>query len=97
MSEDVNPNYDFVDDQVSDMHNDVVDALLEDGEVMGGIASGMGAEPTTLSMGGSVDSGSMGGSVDSGSMAAPTTAQVVSVPGSGSGMGGASMAGAGRR
>ena len=88
MSEDVNPNFDFVDEQISDMHIEVVDELLEDGDVMGSIASGMGAEPTSVSM---------GGSVDSGSMAAPTTAQVVSVPGGGSGMGGASMACSARR
>ena len=76
MSEDVNPNYDFVDDQISDMHIEVVDTLLEDGELMGGMADNMGAVEPTLGMG--------SGSTD---MAAPLTAQVVSVPGSASGTG----------
>jgi len=76
MSEDVNPNYDFVDEQISDMHTEVIDTLLEDEELMGGIAGDMGAEPTMTGMG--------GGSAD---MAGPATAQVVSVPGSGVGSG----------
>jgi hypothetical protein len=88
MSEDVNPNYDFVDEQISDTHNDVVDALLEDEEMMGGIASDMGAEPSTMGM---------GSGIDSSDMTAPVTAQVVSIPGTGSGMGGASGAGSSRR
>jgi hypothetical protein len=78
MSEDVNPNYDFVDDQISDMHTEVVDTLLEDGELMGGMASNMGAVEPMMGMGGSVDTSDMGSAV---------TAQVVSVPGSGSGAG----------
>jgi hypothetical protein len=86
MSSDVNPNYDFVDEQISDMHTEVIDAMVEDGELMGGMMSSMGAESSTMGM---------GGSVDTGSMTAPATAQVVSVPGSG--MGGGSGAGSSRR
>ena len=86
MSEDVNPNYDFVDDQISDMHVEVVDTLLEDGELMGGMSSNMGAvEPM---MGSEIGMGSS-------DMATTVTAQVVSVPGSG--MGSASMGGSSRR
>ena len=78
MSEDVNPNFDFVDDQISDMHNEVVDTLLEDGELMGGMESNMGAVEPMMGLGGSVDTTDIGSSV---------TAQVVSVPGSGMGSG----------
>ena len=84
MSEDLNPNYDFVDEQISDNHTEVIDTLLEDDELMGGMASSMGAETTTMGMG-----------TDSTDMAAPVTAQVVSVPGSG--MGSASGTGSSRR
>ena len=50
MSIDVNPNYDFVDDQISDMHIEVVDSLIEDDEMMGGMASSMGSASTTAGM-----------------------------------------------
>ena len=78
MSEDVNPNYDFVDDQISDNHEEVIDTLLEDDELMGGMMSDMGAESSMMGMGGSVDTSDMG---------ATLTSQVISVPGSGMGSG----------
>lgn len=31
-SEDVNPNYDFVDEQISDMHDEAIDERMEDGD-----------------------------------------------------------------
>jgi len=76
MSEDVNPNFDFVDEQISDMHNEVIDTLLEDGELMGGMASSTGAEPTMTGMGSSFTD-----------TTAPASAQIVSVPGSGTSSG----------
>lgn len=52
LSEDVNPNFDFVDDQISDMHEEVIDTLLEDDELMGGMLNIMGADTTTVGMAG---------------------------------------------
>jgi hypothetical protein len=42
-SEDTNPNFDTVDDLVSDMHNEVIDPMLEDGDLMSSTARGMDA------------------------------------------------------
>lgn len=33
-SEDTNPNFDFVDEQVSDMHNEIIDEMLQDDDSM---------------------------------------------------------------
>ena len=33
-SADMNPNYDFVDSQISEMHNLIIDEMLEDGDTM---------------------------------------------------------------
>ena len=33
-SEDVNPNYEMVDENISDMHIEIIDAMLEDGDLM---------------------------------------------------------------
>ena len=88
MSIDVNPNYDFVDDQISDMHIEIVDTLIEDGEIMGGMASDMGAVTPMLGMG-------TGADTDTSTMGSSATTQVVSV--SGSSMGSASGGGSSRR
>lgn len=42
-SADTNPNYEMVDDQVSDMHNEVIDAMLEDSDMLSSTARGMDA------------------------------------------------------
>lgn len=42
-SEDMNPNYEMVDGQVSDMHNEAIDAMLEDDDLMSSTAQGMDA------------------------------------------------------
>ena len=42
-SEDMNPNFEFVDEQVSDMHIEIIDAMLEDGDLMSSTARGMDA------------------------------------------------------
>jgi hypothetical protein len=84
MSEDVNPNFDFVDDQISDMHIEVIDTMLEDGELMGGMADSTGAEPAMTGTGSS-------------DMAGSATTQVVSMTGTGSSSGGASAGGSSRR
>ncbi len=54
-SEDMNPNYDIVDDQVSDMHNEAIDAMLEDGDLMSSTAQGMDA--TSMASRDSTDAG----------------------------------------
>jgi hypothetical protein len=33
-SEDMNPNFDFVDGQISEMHIEIIDEMLEDGDSM---------------------------------------------------------------
>ena len=40
-SEDMNPNFDLVDEQVSDMHIEIIDEMLEDGDLMSSTARGM--------------------------------------------------------
>ena len=40
-SEDMNPNFDFVDEQVSDIHIENIDEMLEDGDLMASTARGM--------------------------------------------------------
>jgi hypothetical protein len=42
-SEDMNPNFDFVDEQVSDMHIEIIDAMLEDGDLMSSTSRGSDA------------------------------------------------------
>ena len=75
-SEDMNPNYEMVDDQVSDMHNEVIDAMLEDSDLMSSTARGMDATSMTTSM--------ASGDSASGSMAATRgAAQTVTATGGG--------------
>jgi len=52
-SEDMNPNYDVVDEQVSDMHNEAIDSMLEDDDLMSSTARGMDA--TSMGSGDSLD------------------------------------------
>ena len=51
MSIDVNPNYEFVDDQISDIHTEVVDELLEDGDLLDRMASNMGSGQSMMGTG----------------------------------------------
>lgn len=76
-SADMNPNYEMVDDQISDMHNEVIDAMMaEDADLMSSTARGMDATSMTTSM--------ASGDSDSGSMAATRgAAQTVTATGGG--------------
>ena len=48
MGSDYNPNFDFVDDQISENHTEIIEELTEDGDLMGIVYKGTGAgEPTT--------------------------------------------------
>jgi hypothetical protein len=76
-SEDMNPNYDFVDGQVSDMHNEVIDAMLEDADLMSSTARGMDATTMTASM-------AAGDGANASQAAAQASAQVDTAPGRGS-------------
>ena len=51
-SADVNPNYDRVDENISDMHNTVIDARIDDdmGSDMDGVGAGTGARGDMGSM-----------------------------------------------
>jgi hypothetical protein len=51
MGSDDNPNFDYVDDQINDMHTDIIEELNEDGDLMGVIYKGTGAEEPTTAMG----------------------------------------------
>ena len=55
-SEDMNPNFDFVDEQVSDMHNEIIDAMLEDDSLMGSTSRSSGASDPTVASGDAVAS-----------------------------------------
>ena len=48
MGSDDNPNFDFVDEQISDNHTAIIEELTEDGDLMGIVYQGTGGgEPTT--------------------------------------------------
>ena len=51
MGSEDNPNFDYVDDQISDMHTDIIEELTEDGDLMGIVYQGSGAEEPTTAMG----------------------------------------------
>jgi hypothetical protein len=51
MGSDDNPNFDFVDDQVSENHDAIIADLTEDGDLMGITYQGSGAEESTTAMG----------------------------------------------
>jgi hypothetical protein len=55
-SADMNPNYDFVDGQVSDTHNEVIDAMLEDGDLMRSSRSTDGSTAQVQEVGGATTS-----------------------------------------
>jgi hypothetical protein len=76
-SADMNPNYEMVDDQVSDMHNEVIDAMMaEDADLMSSTARGMDATSMTTSM-------ASGDSADASMATTRGAAQTVSAPGPG--------------
>ena len=81
-SEEMNPNYDTIDENISDIHNTVMDAMLEDAEddsLMASTSQGMdGGEPTMA------DGVGANASQSSAQAAAQTDSQVVSAPGAGS-------------
>lgn len=56
-SEDVNPNFATVDEQISDQHNIIIDAMLEDGDFMGGAVRAMDSNETPTVAGGDAISG----------------------------------------
>jgi hypothetical protein len=76
-SEEMNPNFEMVDDQVSDMHNEVIDAMLEDADLMSSTARGMDATTMTASM-------AAGDGANASQAAAQASAQVDTAPGLGS-------------
>jgi hypothetical protein len=43
--------YDFVDDQISDMHNEIIDAMNEDDDLMMNVARSTDAVPSNMAMG----------------------------------------------
>lgn len=45
-SEDNNPNFDVVDANISDMHNTVIDAMMEDSDLMASTNQGMDGGPS---------------------------------------------------
>ena len=47
----MNPNYDIVDSQISDMHNEAIDAMAEDADLMSSTARGMDATSMTRASG----------------------------------------------
>ena len=51
MSYDVNPNYDFVDGQISENHNEVIENLLEDEDTMFNTLRGAGIDSAMMAMG----------------------------------------------
>jgi hypothetical protein len=73
-SEDMNPNYDLVDDQVSDMHNEAIDSMLEDADLMASTARGMDATTMTASM-------AAGDGANASQTAAQASTQVDTTPG----------------
>ena len=75
-SEEMNPNFEMVDEQVSDMHNEAIDAMIEDGDLMSSTARGMDATSMTTSM-------ASGDSTDAGMAAARGTAETVTATGGG--------------
>lgn len=78
-SEDMNPNFETVDENISDIHNTVIDAMMEDGDLMASTSQGMdGGEPTMAEGDGA------NASQSSEQAAAQTDSQVVSAPGAGS-------------
>jgi len=76
-SEDVNPNFDLVDSRISDMHNEVIDAMYEDGDLMATTARGTDAvsSPTM----------STGVGANATETATQSATQVTSAPGRGTG------------
>jgi hypothetical protein len=76
-SEDMNPNYDVVDEQISDMHNEVIDDMMtEDADLMSSTARGMDATSMTAST-------ASGDSIDASMATTSGAAQTVSAPGPG--------------
>ena len=59
-SEEMNPNYDFVDEQISDMHNEIIDAMLEDGDMMSSSRSMSGSTNQTQDPAGAASSSGPG-------------------------------------
>ena len=51
MGSDDNPNFDFVDGQISENHTEIIEELTEDGDLMGIVYQGTGAEEPTTAMG----------------------------------------------
>jgi hypothetical protein len=76
-SEEMNPNFDQVDEQVSDMHNEVIDAMMaEDADLMSSTARGMDATTMTTSM-------ASGDGANASRAATSSSAQVTTAPGRG--------------
>jgi hypothetical protein len=76
-SADMNPNYEVVDGQISDMHNEAIDSMLEDSDLMSSTARGMDATSMTTSM-------ASGDSADASMATTRGASQTVSAPGPGS-------------
>jgi hypothetical protein len=76
-SADMNPNYEIVDSQISDMHNEVIDAMMEDADLMSSTARGMDATSMTASR-------ASGDGANASQAAARSSVQVDVAPGRGS-------------